>query len=142
MNSRKINQILVRTDQPELFRELERALRPFGLQAAEAALYPAAALVDLRGRSSLGSDFKCPVVALVENTLEKRCQALQQGATLAVAESDPSTLGACLAETVLSLELEPDRLLLVHDAESPSVPLSILASVGWNVRRPALDRNV
>ncbi|MCA9790856.1 MAG: diguanylate cyclase [Candidatus Eremiobacteraeota bacterium] len=134
MNFRQSNQVLVRTERPKLFRELLRALRPFGLQAVEVSSVPAAVLLDLVETSREVSHYACPVVALVTNTLKARLAALEQGATLAIAESDPTTLAAYLAETILNAELEPERLVVIDSPRQASIDTEMLGAIGWQVR--------
>ena len=97
--------------------------------------WPVAGLVDFRFDPPDQLNFICPVVALVKNTLEQRKTALERGASLAVTEADAATLAACLAEMVINLELEPERILITRSKEQPSPELMLLTDIGWNVRQ-------
>lgn len=131
---RRGNQVIVKTTRASLFRELEQALRPFGLEAISDADWPVAALVDFRYGEIQGLELMCPAVALVGNTLASRRHALERGCTLAVTDADPAALAACLAEMVINQELEPERILIIRKPESNLSPeLMLLNDIGWNV---------
>lgn len=131
---RRGNQVLVQTSQGSLFLELEQALRPFGLQAVRHAEWPVAGLVDFRFETPDELELICPIVALVKNTLDQRKSALEKGSSLAVTEADPATLAACIAEMVINLELEPERILIIRSQEQLSPEFMLLNDIGWNVK--------
>lgn len=131
---RRGNQVLIETSQHSLFIELEQALRPFGLQAVRTSEWPVAALLDFRFLRAPTGLLMCPAIALVNNTLAQRRFALENGCTLAVTEADGAALAACLAEMVINLELEPDRILVVRTEDQPSLDVALLQDVGWNVK--------
>lgn len=131
---RRGNQVLIRTSQPSLSLELEQALRPFGLQVVKEDDWPVAGLVDFRFGEPGELEFICPIVALVNNSLQQRKEALERGASLAVTEADVTTLASCLAEMVINLELEPERILITRSQEQMSPELMLLNDIGWNVK--------
>ncbi len=131
---RRGNQVLIKTTQQSLFLELEQALRPFGLQAVREADWPVAGLIDFRFEVEEDLQFICPTVAVVKNSLQDRRHALERGCTLAVTEADAAALAACLAEMVINLELEPERIVIVRTKEELSPELALMNDIGWNVK--------